>query len=85
MTVRLSLIALLWALAASAADYALGPDSQRHDGVPRGKVGKFSFLAFGGADMQWLYATTGGRVFRRHLRRKGALRWVELKPPKPHL
>ncbi len=44
-----------------------------------------SNLAFGGADMQWLYATTGGRVFRRHLRRKGALPWVDVKLPKPQL
>jgi enterochelin esterase-like enzyme/sugar lactone lactonase YvrE len=44
-----------------------------------------SNLAFGGPDMQWLYATTGGRVFRRHLRRKGALPWLQVKPPKPQL
>jgi len=44
-----------------------------------------SNLVFGGADMQWLYATTGGQVFRRHLRRKGALPWIAVKPPRPQL
>jgi enterochelin esterase-like enzyme/sugar lactone lactonase YvrE len=44
-----------------------------------------SNLVFGGADMQWLYATTGGLVFRRHLRRKGVWPWMALKPPQPQL
>ncbi len=44
-----------------------------------------SNLVFGGADMQWLYATTGGKVFRRHLRRKGVWPWMAVKPPQPRL
>src|SRR5271157_5463062 len=49
MTPRFTFIALLAALAplsaSAAADYTLGPDSQRHAGVPQGKVAKFTFHA----------------------------------------
>jgi enterochelin esterase-like enzyme len=42
----LSLLALLIAPAAFAAEnYQLGPDSQRQEGVPRGKVEKFSWTS----------------------------------------
>ena len=44
-----------------------------------------SNLVFGGADMQWLYATAGGKLFRRHLRRKGLWPWIAVKPPQPQL
>jgi enterochelin esterase-like enzyme/sugar lactone lactonase YvrE len=44
-----------------------------------------SNLVFGGADLQWLYATSGGRVYRRHLRRRGVLPWAAVKPPRPQL
>lgn len=36
------LLALFFALAA-ADDYTLGPDSQRHEGVPQGKITKYTF------------------------------------------
>jgi sugar lactone lactonase YvrE/enterochelin esterase-like enzyme len=42
-------------------------------------------VAFGGPDMQWIYVTAGDKVFRRHLRRKGAFPWEPVKPPKPQL
>jgi enterochelin esterase-like enzyme/sugar lactone lactonase YvrE len=44
-----------------------------------------SNLVFGGADMQWLYATAGGNVYRRHLRRKGVFPWAPVKLPRPEL
>jgi gluconolactonase len=42
-------------------------------------------VAFGGADMQFLYVDVDYRIYRRHLLRKGALPWVLEKPPVPHL
>ncbi|MCC6366049.1 MAG: SMP-30/gluconolactonase/LRE family protein [Bryobacterales bacterium] len=44
-----------------------------------------SNVAFGGADMQTLYVTTRDKVYRRAVRRKGALPWAAVKPPKPRL
>jgi sugar lactone lactonase YvrE/enterochelin esterase-like enzyme len=44
-----------------------------------------SNLVFGGPDMQTLYATAGGTVYRRHLRRKGVLPWQPVSLPKPQL
>lgn len=44
-----------------------------------------SNLVFGGPDMQWLYATAGDKVFRRHLRRKGLFPWEPANPPQPRL
>ena len=47
--------------------------------------GDLSSVVFGGSDMQWLYATAGGKLYRRHLRRKGVLPWQIVKPPRPQL
>jgi len=44
-----------------------------------------SNVVFGGSDMQTLYVTSGDKVFRRHLRRKGTVPWMPLKPPTPQL
>jgi sugar lactone lactonase YvrE/enterochelin esterase-like enzyme len=44
-----------------------------------------SNVVFGGSDFQTLYVTSGDKVFRRWIRRKGALPWVAAKPPKPRL
>jgi gluconolactonase len=44
-----------------------------------------SNVVFGGADLQTLYVTSGDKVFRRSIRRKGVLPWVAVKPPKPRL
>jgi gluconolactonase len=44
-----------------------------------------SNVVFGGADLQTLYVTSGDKVFRRWIRRKGTLPWVAVKPPKPRL
>jgi len=35
--------------------------------------------------MQYLYATAGDKLFRRHLRRKGFVPWQPIKPPQPKL
>ena len=42
-------------------------------------------VVFGGADMQWLYATDGDRIYRRHVKRRGAVVWDPIKPPQPRL
>jgi hypothetical protein len=42
-------------------------------------------VAFGGPEFQTLYATVGGRVYRRRTQRKGALPWQPVQPPKPRL
>jgi sugar lactone lactonase YvrE/enterochelin esterase-like enzyme len=44
-----------------------------------------SSIVFGGPQFQTLYVTSGDKVFRRPIRRKGALPWAVVKPPKPRL
>src|SRR5262249_38369828 len=44
-----------------------------------------SNVVFGGPDLQTLYVTSGDKVFRRRIRRKGTLPWTVVKPPKPRL
>ncbi len=45
MLKHLALILALLTGSAAAQEYALGPDSQRHDGVPRGTVRKFTWTS----------------------------------------
>ncbi len=47
--------------------------------------GELKGLVFGGPDLQTLYAVSGDRVFRRHLRRKGSLPGKLVKLPVPEL
>ena len=47
--------------------------------------GWLASLAFGGPDMQWLYVADKDKVYRRHLKRTGAVAWSILKPPQPRL
>jgi len=44
-----------------------------------------SNVVFGGRDLQTLYVTSGDKVFRRTVKRKGTLPWVAVMPPKPRL
>ena len=44
-----------------------------------------SAMVFGDADLQTLYVTAGGKIFRRRLRRKGVFPWMSVEPPVPHL
>ncbi len=53
--------------------------------INKPQSGPVSNVVFAGADMQMLYVTAGDKVFRRHLRRKGTLPWMPLKPPVPQL
>lgn len=51
---------------------------------PPGNEGVDAVL-FGGPNMQWLYATDGDKIYRRLMKRRGALGWVAVKPPLPRL
>lgn len=42
-------------------------------------------VVFGGSALQTMYVTSGGKVFRRSLRKKGTFPWVSVTPPKPRL
>jgi len=49
------------------------------------QAGSQPSVAFGGADMQWLYVTSQDKVFRRRMVRTGMQPWGVLKPPVPRL
>ena len=42
-------------------------------------------LAFGSPNLDYLYASAGGKLYRRHMRRKGVLPWVKVQLPRPQL
>jgi sugar lactone lactonase YvrE len=42
-------------------------------------------LAFGNPNLDYLYASAGGKLYRRHTRRKGVLPWVRVQLPRPQL
>jgi gluconolactonase len=44
-----------------------------------------SNVVFGGPDLQTLYVTSGDKVYKRAIRRKGTHPWIVVKPPKPRL
>ena len=47
--------------------------------------GRIAGIAFGGKDLNWLYAAESGRLFRRAVKVKGVAAWAPEKPPKPPL
>jgi gluconolactonase len=49
------------------------------------EYGSISSVAFAGKDLNWLYVTEGGKLFRRPLKVTGNAPWAPLKPPKPPL
>jgi gluconolactonase len=53
--------------------------------INKPQVGWLANVAFGGPEFDWLFATAGDKVFKRRLRRKGALAWAPVKPPVPRL
>jgi len=42
-------------------------------------------IGFGGRNFEYIYATAGARLYRRKLRRTGAVPWKPMKPPMPQL
>ena len=47
--------------------------------------GAVTGVTFAGRDANWLYITTGGKLFRRPVKVTGAKSWEPAKPPKPPL
>jgi len=47
--------------------------------------GSITSVAFAGKDLNWLYVTEGGKLFRRPVKVKGNAPWAPVKPPKPPL
>lgn len=47
--------------------------------------GSISGVAFGGKDLNWLYVTEGGKLFRRPVQTTGTAAGSPVKPPKPSL
>lgn len=47
--------------------------------------GALTSLAFGGKDLNWLYVTENGKLFRRPVKVTGTAPWSPQKPPKPPL
>jgi gluconolactonase len=53
--------------------------------VNKPQAGSLSNAVLGGPDFQTLYVTAGDKVFRRPVKRKGAVSWSPVKPPMPKL
>lgn len=49
------------------------------------ETGTITSVAFGGRDLNWLYVTANGKLFRRPVKVKGVVSWAPVKPPKPPL
>jgi enterochelin esterase-like enzyme/sugar lactone lactonase YvrE len=49
------------------------------------ELGALNGLVFGGKDLNWIYVTENGKLFRRPSLRKGIASWVVSKPPNPPL
>lgn len=47
--------------------------------------GSPSDVIFGGPNMRWLYITDGDKMYRRQMKRQGAVAWNPVKPPPPRL
>ena len=49
------------------------------------EAGVVTGIAFGGKDLNWIYAAENGKLFRRPSLRKGIAAWIVAKPPSPPL
>lgn len=49
------------------------------------ELGSVTGIAFGGKDLNWIYATEGGKMFRRPSLKNGVGAWALVKPPNPPL
>ena len=50
---------------------------------PRGEG--LAGVILGGPNLQWLYVTDGDKMYRRQVKRQGAVVWNPVKPPRPRL
>ena len=48
-------------------------------------AGTLANIAFGGPDLNWLYAAEGTKLFRREVKSKGVTAWSPVTPPRPPL
>lgn len=62
--------------ASGRMDMILNPP--KYGGIP-------GYVAFGGPDRDWLYASEDGKLYRRQTMRKGSVAWAPVKPPQPSL
>lgn len=53
--------------------------------IGRPQPSALSNVVFGGPKLDWLFATAGDKVFKRHMRRTGSVSWKLVKPPQPRL
>jgi gluconolactonase len=49
------------------------------------EVESISSVTFAGKNLDWLYVTAGGKLFRRPVKQPGVAAWSPIKPPKPPL
>ena len=47
--------------------------------------GALSGIAFGGPNLDWLYAAEGNKLYRRQVKSRGVAAWAPVTPPKPPL
>lgn len=52
---------------------------------PGDRNAQLTSVQFGGKDLAWLYATSGGKVYRRPVKARGVAAWSPVRPPKPPL
>jgi hypothetical protein len=62
--------------ASGRMDMILNPP--KYGGIP-------GYVAFGGPERDWLYASEDGKLYRRQTKRKGSVAWDPVKPPQPSL
>jgi len=48
-------------------------------------AGTLSNIAFGGPNLNWLYAAEGTKLYRREVKSKGVTAWSPVTPPRPPL
>jgi enterochelin esterase-like enzyme/sugar lactone lactonase YvrE len=49
------------------------------------EVEPISSVVFAGKNLDWLYVTAGGKVYRRPVKQSGVAAWSPIKPPRPPL
>jgi sugar lactone lactonase YvrE/enterochelin esterase-like enzyme len=75
-----------WLYTATKMGIQVSDQPGRVNGIIRNPgTADLSSVVFGGADLKTLYATGGGKVYKRTLRRTGVFPWAPVKLPRPQL
>ncbi len=53
--------------------------------LPKPQASSLANVVFGGPDFQTMYVAAGDKIFKRRMKRKGAVPWLPVKPPTPRL